>query len=114
MIAQNILGPIQRYSKNINLFQNICKKTSPQVKYGSPVKIILRCKSFSGQTSSLGHGAGKGGGAGGTVRESGGALGEYGAAQEEHYFYNKQKEQLQALQKKMKEQKAEDPSKKTK
>ncbi|CAF4840214.1 unnamed protein product [Pieris macdunnoughi] len=53
--------------------------------------------------SGLGRGAGKGGGAGGSVRESGGGLGEYGAAQEEFFFYNKQKEQLEKLKQKLKE-----------
>ncbi|KOB66838.1 Testis-specific ATPase inhibitor-like protein [Operophtera brumata] len=48
-----------------------------------------------------GAGAGKGGGAGGSVRESGGALGKYGAAQEESYFYDKQKEQLEQFKKRM-------------
>lgn len=44
-----------------------------------------------------GSGAGKGGGAGGTIRESGGKMGEMGAAKEDEYFYKKQKEQLANL-----------------
>lgn len=35
----------------------------------------------------LGSGAGKGGGAGGSIREAGGAVGRLGAAHEEEYFY---------------------------
>lgn len=61
-----------------------------------------------------GAGAGKGGGAGGSVRESGGALGKYGAAQEEAYFYDKQKEKLEKLKKQLEneseaEKKKQDP-----
>uniref|UniRef100_A0A2A4J3Y7 Uncharacterized protein n=1 Tax=Heliothis virescens TaxID=7102 RepID=A0A2A4J3Y7_HELVI len=48
-----------------------------------------------------GSGVGKGGGAGGTVRESGGGLGRYGAAQEEGYFHLKQKEQIEKLKEKL-------------
>lgn len=59
-----------------------------------------------------GSGAGKGGGAGGSVRESGGRLGEYGAAQEELYFFNKQKEQLEKIKKKAKLDKASELSQK--
>ncbi|KAM3965953.1 testis-specific ATPase inhibitor-like protein [Aphomia sociella] len=51
-----------------------------------------------------GSGAGKGGGAGGTVRESGGGLGQFGAAQEEGYFFNKQREQLEKIKRKMKKE----------
>ncbi|CAH0746751.1 unnamed protein product [Diatraea saccharalis] len=51
-----------------------------------------------------GSGAGRGGGAGGSVRESGGALGQYGAAHEEEYFFNKRKEQLEKLKSKMKKE----------
>lgn len=54
--------------------------------------------------SSPGSGAGKGGGAGGSVRESGGALGQYGAAQEEEFFYHKQREQLEKIKTKMKKE----------
>lgn len=69
---------------------------------------LVRSCSPSG---SLGRGAGRGGGAGGTVRESGGGLGQYGAAQEEMFFHNKQKEQLEKIKQKLKEgemQKKED------
>lgn len=38
------------------------------------------------QMGELGKGAGKGGGAGGSVREAGGAFGKRGAAEEERYF----------------------------
>ncbi|CAH0663902.1 unnamed protein product [Spodoptera exigua] len=49
-----------------------------------------------------GSGAGKGGGAGGAVRESGGGLGKYGAAQEEGYFHQQQREQIEKLKEKLK------------
>ncbi|XP_026751775.2 ATPase inhibitor mai-1, mitochondrial-like [Galleria mellonella] len=49
-----------------------------------------------------GSGAGKGGGSGGAVRESGGGLGQYGAAQEEGYFFNKQREQIEKIKEKLK------------
>ncbi|XP_022823944.1 uncharacterized protein LOC111354628 [Spodoptera litura] len=49
-----------------------------------------------------GSGAGKGGGAGGSVRESGGSLGRYGAAQEEGYFHQQQREQIEKLKEKLK------------
>ncbi|KAI5639793.1 mitochondrial ATPase inhibitor, IATP domain-containing protein [Phthorimaea operculella] len=48
-------------------------------------------------------GAGKGGGHGGAIREAGGAIGRYGAAQEEGYFYNKSKEDIEKMREKMKE-----------
>ncbi|KAL0851502.1 hypothetical protein ABMA28_007293 [Loxostege sticticalis] len=44
-----------------------------------------------------GSGAGKGGGAGGAIREAGGAFGKMEAAREDEYFYKKQKEQLAEL-----------------
>ncbi|KAJ0172633.1 hypothetical protein K1T71_011772 [Dendrolimus kikuchii] len=50
-----------------------------------------------------GSGAGKGGGAGGSVRESGAGLGKFGTAQEEGYFYNKQKEELEKIKQKLKD-----------
>lgn len=53
----------------------------------------------------LGSGAGKGGGAGGTIREAGGSLGQYGAAKEEEYFYKKQREQLEDLNKNLEKRK---------
>nr|XP_053616134.1 ATPase inhibitor mai-1, mitochondrial-like [Plodia interpunctella] len=56
------------------------------------------CSSESGP----GSGAGKGGGAGGSVKESGGGLGRYAAAQEEGFFYNKQKEQIEKMKQKLK------------
>ncbi|PZC81299.1 ATPase inhibitor A, mitochondrial-like [Helicoverpa zea] len=48
-----------------------------------------------------GSGVGKGGGAGGAVRESGGGLGRYGAAQEEGYFHQQQREQIEKLKDKL-------------
>ncbi|XP_028156835.1 uncharacterized protein LOC114350298 [Ostrinia furnacalis] len=59
--------------------------------------------------STPGSGAGKGGGAGGSVRESGGALGQYGAAHEEEFFYNKQREQLEKMKTKLKKEEAKPP-----
>ncbi|XP_018578381.1 ATPase inhibitor mai-1, mitochondrial-like [Anoplophora glabripennis] len=53
----------------------------------------------------LGSGAGKGGGAGGTIREAGGSLGKYGAAKEEEYFYRKQRDQLEELNKQLEKRK---------
>lgn len=44
-----------------------------------------------------GSGAGKGGGAGGSVRESGGGFGKMEAAHEEQYFRNLQAQQFKAL-----------------
>ncbi|CAH2055762.1 unnamed protein product, partial [Iphiclides podalirius] len=48
-----------------------------------------------------GVGKGGGGGGGGAVRESGGGLGQFGAAQEEGYFFKKQLEQLKKIKKKL-------------
>merc|ERR1711976_30364 len=45
----------------------------------------------------LGSGSGKGGGAGGSIREAGGSFGKMEAAREEEYFRRKQAEQLSAL-----------------
>lgn len=52
--------------------------------------------------SESGSGAGRDGGPGGSIRESGGSLGRYGVANEDGYFYSKQKEQLQKLKEKLK------------
>lgn len=60
------------------------------------------CRRFTTPSGIPGSGAGKGGGSGGSVRESGGGLGKYGAAQEDSYFYDKQKEQLEKIRKKLK------------
>lgn len=49
------------------------------------------------QSGQLGSGVGKGGGAGGSVREAGGMLGKTGAAKEEAYFKKKDAEQLDAI-----------------
>ncbi|VDD90416.1 unnamed protein product [Enterobius vermicularis] len=56
----------------------------------------------------LGSGAGKGGGAGGAVREGGGALGRSGAAKEEQYFHEQNEKQLKELGKKVEQQTAKD------
>lgn len=45
----------------------------------------------SSQLGELGRGAGRGGGAGGSIREAGGAFGIAEAAREEEYFYEKVK-----------------------
>ncbi|XP_047539039.1 ATPase inhibitor mai-2, mitochondrial-like [Vanessa atalanta] len=76
------------------------------------LKSMLRNKSLSSPSGTPGSGAGRGGGAGGSVRESGGGLGRYGAAQEEQFFFNKQREQLEKLKKKLKEEKAGELSQK--
>ncbi|XP_069704835.1 ATPase inhibitor mai-1, mitochondrial-like [Periplaneta americana] len=47
--------------------------------------------------SGRGTGAGKGGGYGGSIIESGGKLGERGAAKEDEYFHKLQKSQLKKL-----------------
>lgn len=60
-----------------------------------------------------GSGAGKGGGAGGSVREAGGGLGKYGAANEEQFFHNKSKDEIEQLKiKKKGQEKSEGPVKK--
>lgn len=51
------------------------------------------------QTNQLGCGAGKGGGAGGSIREAGGAFGVMGAAKEEAFFKKRQAEQLEQMRK---------------
>lgn len=45
----------------------------------------------------IGSGAGRGGGSGGSIREAGGSLGKFGAANEESYFHKKQREQLENI-----------------
>lgn len=51
------------------------------------------------QSGQLGCGAGKGGGAGGSIREAGGAFGLKGAAKEEAFFKKRQAEQLEQMRK---------------
>ena len=46
-----------------------------------------------------GSGAGKGGGGGGTVKDAGGKMGEKGSVNEEQYFKEKEKQQLEDLKK---------------
>lgn len=55
--------------------------------------------SQSEQLGQLGCGAGKGGGAGGSIREAGGAFGVMGATKEEAYFKKRQAEQLEHMRK---------------
>lgn len=52
----------------------------------------------------IGSGAGKGGGGGGTVREAGGSLGKYGAANEDQFFHNKSKDELERIRKEKQKQ----------
>ncbi|KPJ13448.1 hypothetical protein RR48_07028 [Papilio machaon] len=52
-------------------------------------------------TTGSGSGAVKGEGAGRAVTETGGTFGQYGAIQEDSYFYKKQKEQLKQIKKKL-------------
>ncbi|KAF7258863.1 hypothetical protein EG68_03584 [Paragonimus skrjabini miyazakii] len=53
--------------------------------------------------SEPGAGAGKGGGAGGSIREAGGSMGKRAATLEDEYFRRQEAEQLQALKEKMAE-----------
>ncbi|XP_074470673.1 ATPase inhibitor, mitochondrial-like [Sebastes fasciatus] len=53
----------------------------------------------SDQLGELGKGAGKGGGGGGSVRAAGGAFGKREVAEEERYFRQKEKAQMEALRK---------------
>uniref|UniRef100_A0A672G911 ATPase inhibitor, mitochondrial n=1 Tax=Salarias fasciatus TaxID=181472 RepID=A0A672G911_SALFA len=65
------------------------------IRYTSLLSHVL-CVSQLGE---LGTGAGKGGGGGGSVRAAGGAFGKREAAEEERYFRQKEKEQLETLRK---------------
>uniref|UniRef100_A0AAQ4P0M5 ATP synthase inhibitory factor subunit 1a n=1 Tax=Gasterosteus aculeatus aculeatus TaxID=481459 RepID=A0AAQ4P0M5_GASAC len=56
-------------------------------------------RSDRAQLGELGKGAGKGGGGGGSVRAAGGAFGKREVAEEERYFRQKEKEQMEALRK---------------
>ncbi|KAH9512627.1 hypothetical protein Btru_038980 [Bulinus truncatus] len=58
------------------------------------IRIISARAATSGN---LGDGVGKGGGAGGAVREAGGAFGKMEVAKEEQYFRQLQKEQLEKM-----------------
>ncbi|XP_011567891.3 ATPase inhibitor mai-1, mitochondrial [Plutella xylostella] len=58
-----------------------------------------------------GQGGGKGS-SGGTIREGGGSLGQFGAAQEEGYFHNKKQEQLKKMKDKQNKQKLKKEAKK--
>ncbi|CAH0591595.1 unnamed protein product [Chrysodeixis includens] len=61
----------------------------------------IRTREYTARSGTPGSGVGKGGGAGGSVRESGGGLGKYGAAQEEGYFHHKQREDIEKLKKQL-------------
>lgn len=81
----------------------------PLISFRYTCSIILRnvlwefLRNYTVPGGELGSGVGKGGGAGGSVRESGGGLGKFGAAQEEGYFYNKQREELKKIKQKLKD-----------
>lgn len=75
-----------------------------------PVITLIQKRNFPNQP---GSGAGKGGGAGGSVREAGGGLGKYGAANEEQFFHNKSKDEIEQLKIKRKgQEKGQGPEKK--
>ncbi|XP_032900793.1 ATPase inhibitor, mitochondrial [Amblyraja radiata] len=59
----------------------------------------IRSYGDSSQLGELGKGAGKGGGGGGSIREAGGAFGTRQAALEERYFREKERDQIENLQK---------------
>ncbi|KPI98178.1 hypothetical protein RR46_09394 [Papilio xuthus] len=63
-------------------------------------------------TTSSGSGAMKGESAGRAVTETAGTFGEYGAIQEDSYFYKKQKEQLKQIKKKLEQSEASQLSQK--
>lgn len=69
---------------------------------------------YSSPIGSPGSGVGKGGGGGGSIKEAGGGLGQYGAAREEQFFFNKQREQLEKLKEKLKDTESEDLTRKEK
>lgn len=75
----------------------------------SPVVTLVQTRNYPADP---GSGAGKGGGAGGSVREAGGGLGKYGAANEEQFFHNKTKEEIERLKMKKEQEKREGPKKK--
>ncbi|OAF70324.1 hypothetical protein A3Q56_01961 [Intoshia linei] len=60
-------------------------------------------RSMSSKSGDLGSGVNKGGGSGGSIRSSGGAFGAKEAANEEAYFLNLKKKQLEIVRKAIKE-----------
>lgn len=91
---------------------------SSKISYGLRNQSVFSKKSLAWATfpvrgytipSTPGSGVGKGGGAGGSVRESGGGLGQYGAAHEEEFFYHKQREQLEKMKSKLKKEEPKPP-----
>lgn len=64
----------------------------------------LRFIGVRAMSDEWGSGAGKGGGAGGSVREAGGAFGKMEAAREEQYFRKLRDQQLKDLRKHMEEE----------
>uniref|UniRef100_A0A2H1V170 SFRICE_027913 n=1 Tax=Spodoptera frugiperda TaxID=7108 RepID=A0A2H1V170_SPOFR len=85
-----------------NQFTLLLRKTTFKYSARSNVKHYTDSTDFTLPAGIPGSGAGKGGGAGGSVRESGGGLGRYGAAQEEGYFHQQQREQIEKLKEKLK------------
>lgn len=79
--------------------------------FRSPVITLIQKRNCPAEP---GSGSGKGGGGGGAVREAGGGLGKYGAANEEQFFHNKTKDEIERLKKKEKKghDKSEIPEKK--
>merc|ERR1711874_305890 len=71
-------------------------KNIPQINY-------LRMMSGSAAVGTPGEGAGKGGGAGGSVRDAGGSMGKRQAAQEEQFFRQEQQRQIEEFKQKQKE-----------
>merc|ERR1719402_1578030 len=56
-------------------------------------------RGYGSDQGTMGSGAGRGGGTGGSIRDAGGAFGKMEAAHEEQYFRQLQAEQLKALKK---------------
>merc|ERR1739845_91277 len=68
-----------------------------------PRTSVLRMMSGTAAVGTPGEGAGKGGGAGGSVRDAGGSMGKRQAAQEEQFFRQEQQRQIDEYKQKQKE-----------
>jgi len=64
---------------------------------------LHRMMSGTAAVGTPGEGAGKGGGAGGSVRDAGGSMGKRQAAQEEQFFRQEQQRQIEEYKQKQKE-----------
>ncbi|XP_059061115.1 ATPase inhibitor mai-1, mitochondrial-like [Achroia grisella] len=84
--------------------RKLCNKSKTATESSSVSDSFVIPRRYYTIPGTPGSGAGKGGGSGGAVRESGGGLGQYGAAQEEGYFFNKQRKQLEKIKKKLKKE----------